>query len=429
MTAAVLPRVMADDLTAPAGRPRHRAPAGAPPEIVLDLSRLVSRTLHSSPTGVDRVEMAYARTLMRRAHHRLSFSAVHPIGVYGRLSASEVERFLDRTEARWEHDGGAERHRQRYAIALRTCLALRPRPVPSLRGSRVLVQPSPNHLDRRGVIDSKLRREGARYVALVHDLIPITHPEYARPDGAQAHLRRIDTLISCADGLIANSQATAAALLSYAGTALAHRPVRVAPLSPGAMAVGGAGAMLPGEDYFVCVGTIEPRKNHLLLLNLWRALIAERGADRTPALVIVGRRGWENENIVDMLDRCSGLGGRVREFGRMPDAALRALLRDARALLMPSFAEGFGLPVAEALAMGVPVLASDIAAHREAGGDAPDYLDPLDGAAWRAAILAYAEPRHRRRTAQLARIAAWTPANWDAHIDVVLDLADEVAAC
>ena len=103
------------------------------------------------------------------------------------------------------------------------------------------------------------------------------------------------------------------------------------------------------RPYFVYVSTIEARKNHLLLLNLWRRLGGEFG-DRAPLLVLVGQRGWETENVVDMLERCPALRGLVIEHNTLPDAAMVPLLKGARAVLLPSFAEGFGFPVVEATA-------------------------------------------------------------------------------
>ena len=94
--------------------------------------------------------------------------------------------------------------------------------------------------------------------------------------------------------------------------------------------------------------------------------------------------------MLDLLDRCDALRGLVRGTRRLPDRRVAALLAGARALLFPSFAEGYGLPVAEALALGVPVLCSDLPALREVGGEVPEYLDPLDGAGWRARVLDYA---------------------------------------
>jgi glycosyltransferase involved in cell wall biosynthesis len=107
------------------------------------------------------------------------------------------------------------------------------------------------------------------------------------------------------------------------------------------------------------------------------------------------------------------------------DRAMAALLRGARALLLPSLAEGFGLPVAEALAVGVPVLCSDLPALRESGGHVPDYLDPADIDAWHRAVLDYVGDSPRR-DAQMKHLASWQPASWNAHFTIVEQLIAEL---
>ncbi|PKP94588.1 MAG: glycosyltransferase family 1 protein [Alphaproteobacteria bacterium HGW-Alphaproteobacteria-16] len=419
------------DQTLPAGGGSYLPPpvnARAQPELVLDISRLLARLLHPTPTGVDRVEMAYARGLLARAPERLHFAAVHPTGLYGRLRNADVCAFLDHTSRRWETDGVYEGRAESHRQAARWLCRLWPQPVPPAVRPRILIQPSPNHLDRPERIAAKVAREQARLICLVHDLIPITHPEFARPGGATSHRKRIRTIEMQAHGVLLNSQATLDALLEISGPDLHGKPIRVAPLGVDqrqTMAV----TELVGRPYFLCLGTIEPRKNHLLLLNVWRSIVERLGRERSPLLLIVGRRGWENENVIDMLDRCEMLRGVVRELDRIPDCELRNLLAGARALLMPSFAEGFGLPVAEALAAQVPVIASDLPAHREAGGDVPDYLDPLNGVAWRETILAYAAATSPRRRAQVSRMPDWSPFTWENHLDAVLALAEEVVQC
>ena len=175
------------------------------------------------------------------------------------------------------------------------------------------------------------------------------------------------------------------------------------------------------------IGTIEPRKNHLLLLHVWRQLATALPAGQVPELLVIGRRGWENEQVIDLLERCPALVGHVRELGRLSDNRAATLLAGACALLLPSFAEGYGMPVPEAISIGVPVLCSDLPALREAGGDVPDYLDPLDGPKWIDAILAYAAPASPRRDAQRRRAAGWRAPTWDAHLARVLALAESVA--
>lgn len=407
--------------------PSPRLPDGV--EIILDLSRLMSRALHARPTGIDRVEMAYARMLLDLIPGQLHFAAVNPLGLYGRLPREAVRRFLDGTDARWASQARPGR-RTRMLAAARSLARLRPRRVPAAGPGvrRYYVQASPHHLAHPQKVRAKLRAEGARFVCLVHDLIPIEFPEYARPNGADLHRRRIVTMAELADGLIANSQATARSIARFIGGSAPLPPIRIAHLGCDPLAAGEASAPVPAlpEPYFVVLSTIEPRKNHLLLLNIWRRMIETLGPERTPHLAIVGRRGWENENVVDMLDRCASIRDHVHEFPGLSDAGLASLLRRARALLCPSFAEGFGMPVTEALLCGTPVICSDLPALREAGGDVPDFLDPLDGPEWIRAIVDYSAPDGSMRERQLERLAGWRAPGWHDHIGVLLDLVREI---
>jgi glycosyltransferase involved in cell wall biosynthesis len=396
------------------------------PETVLSLTRLLSRVLVNQPSGVDRVELSYARELTRQLPGTLSFSAWNPLFKrYGRLSSYWANRYIDLIEERWTT--GKRRPRlSRKIDAFWWMVALYPLPIPSKRPSarRVLIQPSPDTLDQPRLMARIVAREGGAFVALVHDLIPIEHPEYARPGGEAIHRRRMATLARLADGLVANSQATANGLARLISKA--HAPeIRVAPLGTHGAFRQPPRFVPPAEPYFVCLGTIEPRKNHLLLLNIWRRL-AEI-SDTPPRLLVIGKRGWENENIVDMLERCPAIAAHAEEINGMADVDVTAALSGARALLMPSFAEGFGMPVAEALMVGTPVICSDLPALREAGGSAPEYLDPLDGTAWIRIILDYAAEHSSRRDAALARICDWTPPTWHDHLQAVCALARKVA--
>jgi glycosyltransferase involved in cell wall biosynthesis len=396
-------------------------------EIILDLSRLISRTLHARPTGIDRVEMVYARMLLDLLPDRLHFAAVNPFGLYGRLPRGAVRRFLDETEARWTSQDRLARPTRMLGAAC-SLAQLRPRRVPAAAAGtrRYYVQASPHHLVHPEKVRAKLRAEGARFICLVHDLIPIEFPEYARPNGADLHRRRIRTMAELADGLIANSQATAQSMTRFVNGSVALPPIRIAHLGCDPLPVGEEDAPALPEPYFVVLSTIEPRKNHLLLLNIWRRMVETLGPERTPHLAIVGRRGWENENVVDMLERCNAIRDHVHEYSGLSDARLAMLLRRARALLCPSFAEGFGMPVTEALLCGTPVICSDLPALREAGGEVPDFLDPLDGPEWIRAIMDYSRSDGSMRRHQLERLDGWRAPDWHDHIGVLLDLVSEI---
>jgi glycosyltransferase involved in cell wall biosynthesis len=407
--------------------PRRRRPAWRKSRIVFDLSRLLSRAYHTTPTGIDRVELAYAMELLTRVPERLRFSAVHPAGgYYGRLELAAVRQFLSFTQARWQTRDIATPADVR-AQAIRHLFSLRPRAVPFAEGPRIYLQASPHHLEDEALVSRILETERAGFVCLVHDVIPLTHPEFARPNGAAEHARRMRAIDLYADGIIGNSQATLDAIAPHL-TSDRRRISRVAHLGVewGGVPVRRAAEPVNERPYFLCIATIEPRKNHLLLLNVWRRLVEQLGPE-APRLVLVGRRGWENENVIDVLERSVVLAGHVEEAADVSDRQLDALLAGARAVLIPSFAEGYGMPVAEALAAGVPVIASDLEALREVGGDVPDYLDPIDGLGWLSAVLDYAAPGSPRRAAQLDRMLGWSPVSWSEHIELVLDLVDAVS--
>jgi glycosyltransferase involved in cell wall biosynthesis len=371
--------------------------------LTLDITRLLLRRRHATPSGIDRVELAYARALLALRDRPVAFEAWVPgVGACGYARAA-LERLLPDIEARW-------------AAGMASGIALSGLRRREAREGEVRLLVSHHHLAE---LPRRHRPEGKTCV-FVHDAIPAEFPEYARPGGAEKHEARLRNAAALADGILVNSHATEASLERFLG---ARRvPLLVAPLGVEPR-FAGAAPEVRDRPYFLCLGTIEPRKNHLLLLHLWRKLAGEGDA---PQLVLVGRRGWENENVVDMLERCRALSGLVEEAGRIGDARLSGLVAGARAVLMPSFAEGFGLPVAEALAAGTPVIASELPALRETGGDVPDYLDPLDGPGWARAIRDYAAPGSVARAAQLERLRGWSPPGWDAHFAAVLPFLDRI---
>ena len=394
--------------------------------VILDISRLISRIRYSTPSGVDRVEMAYARGLLAHYGDDLAFAALHPANLYGRVRRSAALAYLDTLERRWSAQENGPLRRSLPSILPQLDALL-----PTRRGvgsGGVYVQASPHHLTRADVVRRIMRREQARFLCLVHDLIPIEFPEYARPAGAALHQRRIETVATMigetGGGAIVNSAATGRSLQPWLqpGT-----PIHVALLGTEALPLAQPERSSDGRPYFVCLGTIEPRKNHLLLLHLWRQLAQTLPAEEVPRLVVIGRRGWENEQVVDMLERCPALSGHVEELGGCPDRRLSALLRGATALLMPSFAEGYGMPVAEALSVGTPVICSDLPALHEVGGEVPDYLDPLDGPGWRRAVLDHAAGGPMR-AAQMQRLPHWHNPGWEEHIAIVARAIEQLTA-
>ncbi|WP_233343796.1 glycosyltransferase family 1 protein [Burkholderia cepacia] len=374
-------------------------------KIFLDVTRLISRHYDERlPTGVDRVGLAYIQHYGERAHAVLSLRGYAKI-----LTESESRRVFDLLQC------SVNRRSTIREIWLRAGLSFQ-----SHTGSEpaLLLHTSHNGMEFPRYYDSMARRN-ARCIFMVHDLIPLTHAEYCRPNVDNAHRRRIHTALQLASGLLVNSEATLTALTAEAErTGLRMPPNTVARLAPGVINRPPPSSCPLEAPYFVMVGTIEPRKNHWFMLHVWRQLVERHGA-AAPKLVIIGQRGWECENVVDMLERCSSLRDFVIEETRCSDEQLQVWLHHAQALLFPSFTEGYGMPLIEALAAGIPVLASDLPVFREIAADIPEYLDPLDGPGWCARLTAYAQPDSPARAAQLARIDDFKQPTWTEHFQHV----------
>lgn len=377
------------------------------PEILIDVTRLLYRLATGViPTGIDRVGLEYTR------HYAESARAVLSVGPFAAAATRADSRRLFRRML-----DGAGGLRPLAAEIIAKCYGwywLMPG-----TGGRILFNTSYLWLENSHYA-MQLRLFGARPLYFVHDLIPISHPEYFLPGQRRKHVERMRVMLTTGCGIIVNSRHTEAAVLAHAAQmGLKAPPMVVAPLAAAVRTAGAAGPRPLAQPYFVILSTIEPRKNHLLLLHLWRQLVERHGAAAVPRLYVVGQRGWEYENVFDLLERCEALNGVVVHLSRCSDAELANLLAHAQALLMPSFAEGFGLPVAEALAAGVPVIASDLPAIREIAADIPEYADPIDGRRWTELVLDYARPDSPLRRAQCARMAGFHALTWEQHFDVV----------
>ena len=263
-----------------------------------------------------------------------------------------------------------------------------------------------------------VRDTDVRPLYFVHDLIPITHPEYCRSGERAKHVERMRTVLKTGTGVIGNSRATLDELQVFGNLeGLPRLPEVAAWLGTEPWIARGTVARSV-RPTFIVLGTIEARKNHILLLQIWKRMVSRLGS-QAPRLLIIGQRGWESEDVFALLDGDSSFGDAVIEMADCTDAELARNLAGARALLFPSLVEGYGLPLVEALRAGTPVIASNLPVFREIGGDVPDYLDPLDADAWEQLILGYAQAESAVRAAQLKRLSGFQAPTWDEHFSRV----------
>lgn len=232
---------------------------------------------------------------------------------------------------------------------------------------------------------------GVRTLLTVHDLSFLRYPDHFVPRLVDYLSRAVPRAIARADRVLADSQATRADLIERLGAPAEKVEVlysgvdrRFCPTEePGERERLRARYGLDGRPYVLTVGTLQPRKNHVRLI---RAFARLRPAELPPGmrLLIAGGRGWLYEDVLAEVARHAG---RVEVLGFVEDEDLPALYRGASLFVFPSFYEGFGLPVLEALACGVPVVCSNASSLPEVAGDAALLVPPEDEEGWAEGML------------------------------------------
>jgi hypothetical protein len=229
-----------------------------------------------------------------------------------------------------------------------------------------------------------LRQNGVRVTVFIHDLIQITNPEFVEPAATTVFRRSFVDVLNICSYVLTNSRFVADEVNRYLRDRMNFR-IPVTPVTLATEfdsqgldidAVHEDYRELATQEYVLCVGTIEIRKNHLYLIKLWERLIANGG--QAPNLVFVGKWGWEIAALQRHLSGSDYLGGRLHIYNAISDHDLAFLYQNCLFTIYPSFAEGWGLPVGESLWYGKPCITSKVTAMPEVGGSLCKYLDPFD---------------------------------------------------
>lgn len=261
-------------------------------------------------------------------------------------------------------------------------------------------------------------------IYFLHDIIPLEYPEYCKEGEYDKHIQRVKTIVDSASLIITNSQDTQEKLDNYCKHMTRYKEIDtlVALLGIETNNLINNDSHLPlispSSPYFVTLGTIEPRKNHLLLLQVWRKL-AEELKDQCPKLYIIGKRGWDIEQVTDILERAPYAQTSVIECPNACDQQVALLLKNSIALLFPSFVEGFGLPLVQALQLSTPVIASDLKVFRELAGNIPEYIDPTDTLKWLEVIKNYILSESPLRNMQKVKMTQFKVTDWQQHFNQV----------
>ncbi len=390
--------------------------------ILLDISRLIARLDGLPLTGIDRVEREWLLHLQDQPHLLLCRAFGAQLLLPPEAGAA-ILRWIDGAQGDLPAPGFLARLRGRTGVKDRALSALRGMALASERGTtRRLGRMAKTRLGGGAVYlnlgHANWRREvfnglaDLQRVVLIHDMIPLDHPEYTRAGQDVKFRDRFMIAAQGADLILTISQASAERIALWRKRLVVHRsaPVVVTPI--GTQLAAPDARDLPASldlsrPFFICLGTIEPRKNHALLLDAWARMAADHPDQPLPQLFIIGRRGWENHETFARLDRLPA-GGPIVELNGLDDGAVAALMMRCHGLLMPSLAEGFGMPLAEAALRGIPVLATPLPSSKELLGDWARYLESDRPQLWADGIFTIsAKP--------LQRVPALSVPDWPTH--------------
>lgn len=238
------------------------------------------------------------------------------------------------------------------------------------------------HHDYAATVAELKRRHGLRFALMVHDILPVTHPQFVSPTHIPGFTKWLRSMADVVDMVLTPSVSSAVTFKEWATReGFAPTPVRPVPFGAG-FGSGGIAGESEGppraRQHVLYVSTIEVRKNHILLFRVWEQLIARHGADKIPQLLFVGKYGWEIDALKAALAESRFLDGKIRVAQNVSDEQLAECYRDAMFTLFPSFCEGWGLPVGESLRHGRYCIASNATSIPEVGGEFVAYHQPGD---------------------------------------------------
>ena len=279
-----------------------------------------------------------------------------------------------------------------------------------------------------------LKERGVIIGTYIYDLIPITAPEWVTDDTRVAVTDRAIDILFMSDFFLTISEFVASEVRTLLEIELGQRKPVVAVSLPHALPPRKR-LELPVRDsiaslrpFVLAVGTLEGRKNHMLLYRIWATLIRRYGAAKMPLLVLVGRWGWNIDRFRESIEATNALGGQIRIFTDVGDHELSYLYEHCLFTTFASFVEGWGLPVGEALTLNKLCLCSNTTSVPEVGGDFCEYFSPYD---YLSAFKLFEETiingeALRQKQSRIAR--EFKPKGWDEFVAELLSCIRDTGA-
>ena len=270
-----------------------------------------------------------------------------------------------------------------------------------------------------GRLLQQLKNTGVIVGLFIHDIIPITNPEYFWARDNKVFVKAVLEALTFADFVLTSSAYNKATIASNcASRGLKPLPIHVIPLAheltrltTAATEISDIVADIVDSEYILCVGTIEVRKNPTYLFNIWK-LMAQSDRANIPKLVFAGRKGWLVRDFFEQLEISNYLGGRIVILNNVTDAELDQLYRRCLLTMFPSFAEGWGLPVGESLAYGKVCICAATGGLPEVGKAFADYVDPYNVHSGLDQLLHYLDNPELLRRREDKIVECFQPRSW-----------------
>lgn len=283
---------------------------------------------------------------------------------------------------------------------------------------------------KRNALYPLLKARGVKLAVYVYDIIPVSHPQYCHEETILNFMGYIGAAMQHADMLIASAQSTLDSIGRLERKlGLDAVPGRVSWLGCDYKKNTDAGLQIDKRAvkaassgrYVLTVGTIEPRKNHKILLDAFDSGLFEDDV----YLILVGRIGWNVKELEARIRKHPEYGRKLFLLEGMNDDSVNYLYRHAMFVAFPTHEEGFGLPMIEAFEKKVPVIASDIPVLREVGQDFAVYFPPDDKDAFVAVVRSYLRDREGYLTMK-KHLEEYVPYTWDQTARNIEDALEQI---
>lgn len=269
---------------------------------------------------------------------------------------------------------------------------------------------------RRSYLYPVLKEAGVKIIPLIYDIIPITHPQFCGRDDVLCFVDYFGATLDYADEIIVNSEATKQAINDVCDR-INHelKEIKVVPLGGDFSRKEYAETEVSDEvkqivnngKYVLMVGTIEPRKNHKLILDAY-----DLGMDENMQVVFAGFVGQGMETLMERIENHPDNRKKIWHLGHASDADIDYLYKHCFALTYPSYIEGYGLPIIESFARGVMVVAADTSINMEIGGERALYFKQDDAKDLRNTVNGLLKDEAKQQMLKDS-IQAFEPPKWE----------------